>query len=73
VATVQDLAFGLVELYPSGLSPAIQPVQIPLSGLPTLRQINISCQVGIICKLTEGATNALIQVIKKDTEQDRLQ
>ena len=30
VAAVQDLALDLVELLPTGLSPAIQPVQIPL-------------------------------------------
>jgi len=27
---VQDLALGLVELHPIGLSPLIQPIQIPL-------------------------------------------
>jgi len=30
VAKVQDLALGLAELHPTGLSPAIQPAQIPL-------------------------------------------
>jgi len=32
----QDPAFGLVEPHTAGLSPSIQPVQIPLQGLPTL-------------------------------------
>ena len=35
VAKVQDLALGHVELHPTGLSPAIQPVQISLKGHPT--------------------------------------
>jgi len=30
VTKVQDLALGLVELHPIGLSPLIQPIQIPL-------------------------------------------
>jgi len=30
VAKVQDLGLGLVELHPIGLTPTIQPVQIPL-------------------------------------------
>ena len=73
VAKEQDPAFGLVEPHPIGFSPAIQPFQIPLSGLATLRQINASSQLGVICKLTEGALNALIQVINKDIEEDRPQ
>lgn len=38
VAEVQDPAFGL-EHHVVGLGPAIQPVQMPLKGLPTPRQI----------------------------------
>lgn len=40
---------GLVELHPTGLSPSIQPVQIPPKGFPTLKQINASSQLGVIC------------------------
>ena len=72
MAKVQDPAFGLVEPHPIGFSPAIQPIQIPPLGLATLRQINTSSQLGVICKLSEGALNALIQVINKDIKQDRL-
>ena len=63
----------MVVLHPSGLGSAIQPVQIPLQCLSTLWQINTPSQLGVICKLTESALNALIQVINKDTEQDRPQ
>jgi len=52
-----------------GLSSAIQPVQISLKGLPAPRQINTPSQLGVICKITEGALNPLIQVINKDTEE----
>jgi len=54
VAKAQNKALGLVELHPTGLSPAIQPVQIPLNGLPTPWYIDTSSQLGIIYKPTEG-------------------
>jgi len=36
----------------------------------TLKQINTPAQCGVICKLTEGAFNALIQIIDEDIKQD---
>lgn len=47
-AKVQDSAVGLVKAHTFGLSSLIQPVQIPLLGLPTLRQINIYSQPRVI-------------------------
>ncbi|KAK4832950.1 hypothetical protein QYF61_026606 [Mycteria americana] len=70
VAQVQDLALGLVEPHTIGLGPLIQPVQVPLQSLPTLKQINTPAQLGVICKLTEGALDPLVQVIDKDIKQD---
>ncbi|KAK4814832.1 hypothetical protein QYF61_027805 [Mycteria americana] len=66
VAQVQDLALGLVEPHTVGLGPSIQPVQVPLQSLPTLKQINTPAQLGVACKFTEGALNPLIQIIDKD-------
>ena len=54
VTKVQKMELGLVEIHTIGLSPLIQPVQIPLKGLPTSKQIDTSCQLCVICKLTEG-------------------
>jgi len=48
VTEVQDVALGLVETHAVGLSPSIQPVQIPLQRLRTLKQINIPAQLGVI-------------------------
>ncbi|KAK4811287.1 hypothetical protein QYF61_023339 [Mycteria americana] len=70
VTQVQDLALGLVEPHTTDLSPSIQPVQIPLQSLPTLKQIDTPSQFDVICKLTEGALNPLIQIIDKDIKQD---
>ncbi|GAB0184594.1 hypothetical protein GRJ2_000924700 [Grus japonensis] len=70
VTQVQDLALGLVEPHTIGLHPSIQPAQIPLQSLPTLKQIDTPTQSGVICKLTEGALNPLIQIIDKDIKWD---
>ncbi|KAK4827067.1 hypothetical protein QYF61_013708 [Mycteria americana] len=73
VTQVQDLALGLVEPHTTDLSPSIQPVQVPLQSFPTLKQINAPAQFGVICKLTEGALNPLVQIIDKDIKQNELQ
>ncbi|KAK4818648.1 hypothetical protein QYF61_016619, partial [Mycteria americana] len=70
VAQVQDLALGLVKPHTIHLSPSIQPVQVPLQSLPTLKQINTPAQLGVICKLTEGALDPFIQIIDKDIKQN---
>ncbi|KAK4816832.1 LOW QUALITY PROTEIN: hypothetical protein QYF61_023896 [Mycteria americana] len=70
VAQVQDLALGLVEPHTIDLGPSIQPVQVPLQSLPTLQQINTPTQLGVICKLTEGALDPFVQIIDKDVKQN---
>ncbi|KAK4831109.1 hypothetical protein QYF61_015412 [Mycteria americana] len=70
VAQVQDLTLGLVEPYTIDHGPSIQPVQVPLQSLPTLKQINTPTQLGVICKLTEGALNPFVQIIDKDIKQN---
>ncbi|KAK4810025.1 LOW QUALITY PROTEIN: hypothetical protein QYF61_005088 [Mycteria americana] len=70
VAQVQDLALSLVEPHTTGPSPSIQPVQVPLQSLPTLKQINTPTQLGVVCKLTEGALDPFVQIIDKDIKQN---
>ncbi|KAK4826180.1 hypothetical protein QYF61_006042 [Mycteria americana] len=70
VMQAQDPALGLVEPHTIGLGPSIQPVQVPLQSLPTLKQINTPAQLGVICKLTEGALDPLVQIIDKDIKQN---
>ncbi|KAK4826416.1 hypothetical protein QYF61_008949 [Mycteria americana] len=59
VAQVQDPALSLVEPHTTDLGPSIQPVQI-----------NTPTQLGVICKLTEGALDPFVQIIDKDIKQD---
>ncbi|KAK4825891.1 hypothetical protein QYF61_003247 [Mycteria americana] len=70
VTQVQDLTLSLVEPHTIDLGPSIQPVQVPLQSLPPLKQINTPTQPGVICKLTEGALDPLIQAIDKDIKQN---
>ncbi|KAK4818449.1 hypothetical protein QYF61_013136 [Mycteria americana] len=70
VTQEQGPALGLVEPHTIGLSPSIQPAQVPLQSLPTLQQINTPTQLGIVCKLTEGVLNPLVQIIGKDIKQN---
>ncbi|KAK4826718.1 LOW QUALITY PROTEIN: hypothetical protein QYF61_010933 [Mycteria americana] len=66
VAQVQDLALGRLEPHTTDLGPSIQPVQ----SLPPLKQINTPTQLGVICKLTEGALDPFVQIIDKDIKQN---
>ena len=66
----QDPALGLVKLHTIDFGPSIQPVQVPLQSLPALEQINAPAQLGVLCKLTEGALDPLIQIIKKGIKQE---
>ncbi|KAK4817898.1 hypothetical protein QYF61_002282 [Mycteria americana] len=70
VAQVQDLALSLVKPHTIDLGPSIQPVQVPLQSLPTLQQINTPTQLGVICKLTEGALDPFVQIIDEDIKQN---
>ncbi|KAJ7414718.1 hypothetical protein BTVI_40416 [Pitangus sulphuratus] len=58
----------LVAIESIGLSPSIQ---IPLQSLPALQQVNIPTQLSVICKLTEGALDPLVQIVNKDTKDIR--
>ncbi|KAK4819049.1 hypothetical protein QYF61_024688 [Mycteria americana] len=70
VAQVQDLALSLIEPHTIGPSPSIQPVQVPLQSLPSLKQIDTPAQFGVLCKLTEGALDPFIQITDKDIKQN---
>ncbi|KAK4831361.1 hypothetical protein QYF61_017492 [Mycteria americana] len=63
---VQDLALGLVELHEVHMGPLLKPVKVSLDGIPSLRHANCTTQLGVICKLAEGALNPAIYVIDED-------
>ncbi|KAK4830062.1 hypothetical protein QYF61_008400 [Mycteria americana] len=66
---VQDLALGLVDPHEVHMGPLLQLVQVPLDGIPSLRHANCATQLGVICKLAEGALDATVHVIGEDIKQ----
>jgi len=68
---MQDLALGLVELHVVHAGPPLQPVKVPLNGIPSLQSINHTTQLGVIGKLVEGALSPTVHVTDKDIKQHR--
>ena len=57
---VQDLELGHVEPHEVHTDPLLQPVQVPLDGMPSLRHVDRTTQLGVICKYAEGALNPAV-------------
>ncbi|KAK4831400.1 hypothetical protein QYF61_017531 [Mycteria americana] len=66
---VQDLALGLVEAHEVHMGPLLKLVQVPVDGIPSLRCVNSTTQLGVICKLAEGALDPTVYVIDEDVKQ----
>ncbi|KAK4832391.1 hypothetical protein QYF61_022246 [Mycteria americana] len=47
----------------------LKPVKVPLDGIPSLKHISYTTELGAICKFAEGALNPTVYVINKDIEQ----
>jgi len=61
---MQDLARGLVELPEVHAGPLLKLVQVPLDGIPSFWCVNCTTQLGVICKLAEGAFNPAKSLMK---------
>jgi len=66
---VQGLALDLVELHEVCTGPVLQPVKVPLDGIPPLQRVECTKQLGVFSKLAEGALNATVHVTDKDVKQ----
>jgi len=55
------------------MGPLLQPVQVPLVDFPSLQCIDYTTQLSVICKLAEGALNAIICVTDEDFEEHQSQ
>ncbi|KAK4825935.1 hypothetical protein QYF61_003447 [Mycteria americana] len=44
-------------------------LQVPLGGIPPLRRVNCTTQLGVICKVAEGALDLAVNVIDENIEQ----
>ncbi|KAK4826957.1 hypothetical protein QYF61_012806 [Mycteria americana] len=66
---VQDPALGLVEPHEAHTGPLLQLVQVPLDDNASSWCVNCTTQLGVICKLAEGALNLAVNVIDENIEQ----
>ncbi|KAK4808976.1 hypothetical protein QYF61_015210 [Mycteria americana] len=65
---VQDLALRIVEVHEVCMGPLLKPVKVALDGIPSLLRINCTTELGVICKLAEGALNPTIYITDEDTK-----
>jgi len=59
---LQDPALGLVEPSEVHTGPLLELVQVPLDDILSLGQVKCTTQLGVICKLAEGALNPTVYV-----------
>jgi len=45
------------------MGPVLELAQVSLDGSPSLRRVSCTTQLGVVCKLAEGALNPTIYVI----------
>jgi len=64
LAQVQDPALGPVEPHEIHTGPLLELVQVPLDGSPSLRHVDYTTQLGVICELDEGALDPTTSLMK---------
>ena len=57
---MQDLALGLVELHAVHAGPPLQPMKVPLDGIPSIGRVNHTTQLGGLRKLAKGALSGTL-------------
>lgn len=66
-------AFGLVETHVAHLGLPLEPVKIPLDGIPFLQHADCTTLFGVIHKLPGGILNPTVHIANKNTKQYRSQ
>jgi len=61
---MRDLALRPVEPHEVHQGPPLQLVQVPLDGIPSLRRVDRTTQLGVICKIAEGALDLAVSLMK---------
>jgi len=65
---MQDLGLSLVELHLFYTGPPLEPVKVPLDGIPSLLSVNCTTPFGVIHKVTEGALNRTVHITSVDVK-----
>ena len=63
---VHDLALHLAELHEVLMGSLLEPVKVPLDGIPSLKCTNGTTPLGVICKLAEGAPDPTVYINDED-------
>ena len=66
IGQVKDLALGLAEPLDLLMGPLLKLVQVPLDGILSLRHVDHTAQLGIVCKYAKGAldpTKSLMKIL----------
>ncbi|KAK4822062.1 hypothetical protein QYF61_008871 [Mycteria americana] len=66
---VQDPALGLVEPHEIYMGPLLELVHVSLDGIASLRRVNHTTQLGVVCKQVEGALNPTVYATDEDIKQ----
>jgi len=61
---MQDLALGLVEPHEVHTGPFLELVQVPLDAIPSFSCVSCTTQLGVVCKVAEGALNLTKSLVK---------
>ncbi|KAK4826723.1 LOW QUALITY PROTEIN: hypothetical protein QYF61_010976 [Mycteria americana] len=69
IAPTQDPALGLAEPHEVHPGPLLQLVQVALDDIPSFWRVSCTTQLGVICKLAEGALNITVNVIDENIQQ----
>ncbi|KAK4816343.1 LOW QUALITY PROTEIN: hypothetical protein QYF61_015657 [Mycteria americana] len=69
IVLTQDPALGLVEPHEVHTGPLLQLVQVPLDDIPSFWCVSCTTQLGVICKLAEGALDLSVNVTDENIEQ----
>ncbi|KAK4824675.1 LOW QUALITY PROTEIN: hypothetical protein QYF61_017255 [Mycteria americana] len=69
IAPTQDPALGLVEPHKVHTDPLLQLVQVPLDDIPSFWCVSCPTQLGVTCKIPEGALDLAVNVIDENIEQ----
>ncbi|KAK4812272.1 LOW QUALITY PROTEIN: hypothetical protein QYF61_012947, partial [Mycteria americana] len=69
LAPTQDPALGLVEPHEVHTAPLLQLVQVSVDDIPSFWRVNCTTQLGVICRLAEGALDLAVNVIDENIEQ----
>ncbi|KAK4832298.1 LOW QUALITY PROTEIN: hypothetical protein QYF61_021697 [Mycteria americana] len=68
-ALTQNPALDLVEPHEVHMSPLLQLVQVSLDDILSFWRVNCTTQLGVICKLAEGALDLSVNVIDENIEE----